>query len=39
MARPIYVVQPSLGEPTPDAAGFTALLIAAHRGRCAEQLA
>jgi molybdate transport repressor ModE-like protein len=30
MARPIHVVQPSLGEPTPEASEFTALVIAAH---------
>lgn len=30
MARPIYVLQPSVGEPTPEASGFTALVIAAH---------
>lgn len=30
MARPMHVVQPSLGEPTPEASGFTALVIAAH---------
>jgi molybdate transport repressor ModE-like protein len=30
IARPIHAVQPAVGEPTPHAAGFTALLMAGH---------
>ena len=38
MAHPIHAVHPSLAEPTPQAAGFTALLMDAHRATPAEQV-
>jgi molybdate transport repressor ModE-like protein len=38
MAQPIHAVHPSLAEPTPQAAGFTALLMDAHRATPTEQV-
>jgi len=38
MARPIHAVQRSLAEPTPQAAGFSRLLIDAHRESASQQL-
>ena len=39
MMRPIYAVQPSLAELTPQAAWFTTLMMDAHRAPAsAEQL-
>lgn len=39
MAHPIHAVQPSLAELTPQAAGFTALLMDAHRATLAAEQA